>query len=576
MSGLPTFTIVLSVAAPLLLVMLWPVGPLRSLVVGLSPWAALPALVVAVLVPVGTTLDVPWLMLGTRLGVDAPGQTFLFFTAVLWGVGGSFGLRYLASDPARDRFFGFYLLAMTGNIGLVLSLDVPGFYVFFALMSFAAYGLVIHGRDPQALRAGRIYMYLVVMGEILLFTAFVLIAASTGSTNLPVEAGATVGPVALGLAICGFGIKAGVLPLHVWLPLAHPVAPTPASAVLSGAMIKAGVIGWLRFLPLGQAPQAEWGTLLACLGLAAAFFGVLVGVTQRNPKTVLAYSSISQMGFITLGLGAGMLGPHQWSTVQAAVLLYALHHGLTKGALFLGVGVAGAAGGRGRGWVGFGLVLPALALAGAPLTSGAIAKTDLKAVAAALPGPWPVVLSVLLPLAAVGTTLVMARFLVLVWPRKSDQSHLSVGLWVPWGLLVAAAATTLFVWPGSAISRWDMLHPGNAWLAAWPVLAGALISLVAWRWGPHLGDRMAIPAGDLLALVERAGAWWKARQPARGLTGALATANASAQQRWTWFVDRLDTASLPSRIEHALQRWPVTGTVFLLIAAAFVLLLAAA
>ena len=273
----------------------------------LSGWSALPALVVAVLVPSGTYGEFSWLLLTMRLGVDDTGRVFLFFTALLWLLAGVFGRSYLERDRNQARFFIFYLLSMSGNFGLILAQDMVSFYLFFALMSFASYGLVVHNGDAEALRAGRIYIYLVVLGEVMLFSALVMLYKITGSLNLSSVSHAPSNEIIFALLFLGFGIKAGALPLHVWLPLAHPAAPTPASAVLSGAMIKAGLLGWLRFMALGQVASLEWGGLCILAGLLAAFFGVIVGVVQTNPKTVLAYSSISQMGFMTVGIGAGLL-----------------------------------------------------------------------------------------------------------------------------------------------------------------------------------------------------------------------------------------------------------------------------
>jgi hydrogenase-4 component B len=574
-----TFALWFAVAAPLALALLWLAPGGRPTVVRLAPWAALPAGWLALLGPTDTSIELGWIMFGTRLGLDATGQVFLFFTALLWGVCSAFGRAYLADDPGRERFFLFHLLAMSGNFGLILALDAPGFYACFALMSFSSYGLVIHQRSPEALRAGRIYLYLVVLGELMLFAALVLICAPAGSTRLPVAAGPEISPLAFGLVVAGFGIKAGLLPLHVWLPLVYPVAPTPASAVLSGAMSKAGLIGWLRFLPLGQSTGPAWGGLLAVLGLSAAFFGVMAGLAQRNPKTVLAYSSISQMGLITLGVGASLLSPENGSAFQGAVLLLALHHGLAKGALFLGVGVAQAAGTRHRTWVGIGLLLPALALAGAPWTSGALAKTALKSATGGLPAAWADALAVLLPLAAIGTTLLMARFLILVWPRESDEGHLNAGLVVPWGGLLAAVALTFYGWPvvveragiGSGLSAaWTA-----AWTAAWPVLAGAVLSWAAWKWGRGWAGRAAIPAGDLLALVEAAASWLRRHSPARSTTTAdpAVTRGAGKVPGWLATGDRL--VNHLRRGEAGLQRWSVAGVVFLSVVATLVLLLIA-
>src|SRR6516225_7782006 len=112
------------------------------------------------------------------------------------------------------------------------------------------------------------------------------------------------------LLIAGFGLKAGLVPLHVWMPLTYPAAPAPAGSVLSGAVVKAGVIGLIRFIPLDHGTPG-WGEALAIAGLLSAFYGVAVGITQANPKTVLAYSSISQMGLIAMVVGTGLANSDQ-------------------------------------------------------------------------------------------------------------------------------------------------------------------------------------------------------------------------------------------------------------------------
>ncbi len=135
----------------------------------------------------------------------------------------------------------------------------------------------------------------------------------------------------------GFGAKIGLVPFHIWMPLAYRAAPIPAAAVLSGAAVKAGVIGLIRFLPLDVATP-EWGEALVVAGLFSAFYGVAIGITQRNPKTVLAYSSVSQMGVIAAVFGMGLAVGDGDAALFAG--FYAAHHTLVKGALFLAVGVA--------------------------------------------------------------------------------------------------------------------------------------------------------------------------------------------------------------------------------------------
>jgi len=467
----------------------------------LLPLAALPALGVALFAAPGA-VDLPWMFLGARFGLDGTGRIFLLFTAALWLAGGVHALGYLHDDPRRNSFWLFWCAAMAGNFGLVLAQDAASFYVFFALMSFASYGLVVHSRTPEALHAGRVYLALVVLGELALFAAIALAWQAAGSLNFtdigPALAASPWRDAVIGLTLVGFGIKVGALPLHVWLPLAHPVAPTPASAVLSGAMIKAGLLGWLRLLPLGAAGAPGWGEALVALGLVAAFAAALAGATQRQAKAALAYSSISQMGFVTVAVGIALAVPAAAPAAVAAAALYAFHHAFAKAALFLGVSLAGAPTARARALWMIGVALPALALAGAPLTSGYAAKAALKA---ALPAGFEGVAAAL-ALAAAGTSLVMLRA---VWLLRHDAgagahaSHAPNGaMWAGWALLVGCC---LLGWP--AVGRLADLWPATAgaWLGAvWPLLLGAALAAlaVAWRRRWAGGREFTVPPGDLL------------------------------------------------------------------------------
>lgn len=465
----------------------------------LLPLAALPALAVALFSPPGA-VDLPWLFLGARFGLDDGSRIFLLFTAALWLAGGLHAAGYLHDDPRRDSFWLFWLGAMAGNFGLVLALDAASFYVFFALMSFASYGLVVHARTPEAVEAGRVYLALVVVGELALFAAIALAWYAAGSLRFDaIVAALAESPqrdAVIAFTLVGFGIKVGALPLHVWLPLAHPVAPTPASAVLSGAMIKAGLLGWLRLLPLGGVTAPAWGETLIALGLTAAFAAALAGATQRQVKAALAYSSISQMGFVTVAVGVALTVPAAAPAAITAATLYAFHHALAKGALFLGVSLAGVATPWARTVWMLGVALPALGLAGAPLTSGYAAKAALKA---ALPAGFDG-LAVALTLAAAGTSLVMLRTGWLLRGNAGGGVHGPNGaMWAGWGLLVALS---LLGWP--AVGRVADLWPTTAgvWFSAiWPLLLGAALAVLvaAWRRRAAGGRDLAVPPGDLLA-----------------------------------------------------------------------------
>jgi formate hydrogenlyase subunit 3/multisubunit Na+/H+ antiporter MnhD subunit len=542
----------------------------RAALPGLIPWTALPALAAGWLLPDGAAAAFPWTLLGARLGLDPTGRLFLGFTALLWLVAGLFGRGHLAADGRRARFFFFFGLSMSGNLGLILAQEMIGFYVFFALMSFAAYGLVVHAGDPAALRAGRIYMILVVAGEVVLFAAFALLAWESGGVALRGAGAGPYGRTAAGLFFIGFAIKAGALPLHVWLPLAHPAAPTPASAVLSGAMIKAGLIGWLRFLPVGEPAAPEgWGPAVVLIGLAGAFYGVAAGGAQSNPKTILAYSSISQMGLMTAGVGAALFDPPAAAAALPAVGFYALHHGLAKGALFLGVGLIGhAAGRRARAAAWAGMLFGALSLAGAPLTSGAAAKASLKGATALLPAAWAGALAGLLPLAAFGTALLMGRLLAALAARSPAGGRPDPWRWGPWLILLAgvgAAGLGLPAPPG--IPARPLGDPAGIAADLWPVAAGAAAVAILRRLSRRRG-RLALPAipeGDLVAVYAAAG-----RALARGLRlagGLLRPRRAAAGRRVPppgaspgWWI---------ARIETALADWPGAGLLFLLLIGAF-------
>lgn len=490
--------LVAAILLPLLAVPLLLFPASRAMALRLAPAAPLPALLLAIGSP-EFQLDLPAVLLGTTLGLDATGRLFLLFTALVWLLAGSFARGWLRDDAGKIRFWAFFLAAQAGNIGVCLAMDAASFYLLFALMTFAAYGLVVHSGTAEAVRAGRVYLTMAVLGEALLIAGMLLAVGAAGSLRLDDLAVAPLSPSAAALLIAGFGIKVGVPLLHMWLPLAHPVAPVPASAVLSGVMLKAGLLGWLRFLPLGTQALPEAATLLMVAGLAATFLGVGAGLAQRNPKVLLAYSSISQMGFMTLGVGAGLAAPTAWPQLLPAVALYALHHALAKSALFLGAGLLRVHGATPVRLAA--LALPALALAGAPLTSGMLAKTNLKRALAALDTPWPGLLTTLLPLAALGTAVLMARLLWLVWQKyraktRGDAARAAPGLTAPW--LLAVLASTGLAW--AVAHSVQAPSPATLLAAAWPPLVAAALAGVALRQRWRMPE---LPPGDVLEPLSR-------------------------------------------------------------------------
>jgi formate hydrogenlyase subunit 3/multisubunit Na+/H+ antiporter MnhD subunit len=562
---------------PIALATLWLLPAFRRIGATLAATMALPALLLAFTGDTTLLLRAPGLFTSMQLGVDPVGRPFLLLTTLLWSVVGIHAHAYMKSDARRTAFTGFMLATGTGNIGLTLAQDTLSFYLFFAVMTFAAYGLIVHARSGEAIRAGRVYIAMAVVGEALLLgglLALTAFAVDTSFAEVPAAFAALDRPGAVAaLLLFGFGVKAGMVPLHLWLPLAHPVAPTPASALLSGAMIKAGVLGWLRFLPLGELELAGLGGVTMGAGVIAMLGAAAIGVTQRDPKTVLAYSSISQMGFLTTGLGAAMLLPAAAPMLILAIAVYALHHAPAKAALFLGVGLLRR---RSRRFLLLLAAVPALVLAGAPLSSGAIAKAALKNALGDVPPPWPVPIDALLSVAAIGTTLLMARYLALIAAAaRAAHARPARGLLPPWIVLIAASAAAAIWLPYALAPLGELpLATSPAYIAAglWPIVLGVLLAVTAvWlrRRYPMLTIG-AVPAGDIVALIEHA-----ARVGARSVRPLRDMRADEAWNRAWVAVEKTAGRGIDSgvRLVDAMAAGPALGVVFWLLAAALFLAL---
>ena len=463
--------------------------------------APLPALVAAVAVPVGSSVSLPWLLLGVELGLDDTGRVFLLFSGLLWLVASLYAAGSLAGDRRATRFRVFFLLAMAGNLGLIVAQDTVSFYLGFTLMGLAACGLIVHPGTRRARLAARRYLAWTIAGELLLFIAVIMLAMQHGGALAfsVLQSSPPAGFVVL-LLVIGFGIKLALPGLHLWLPQAYAVTPTPAVAVLSGAMIKAGLLGWLRFLPPGDAALVGWGQALIVAGVTGIFFGAVAGLLQHQPRVLLGYSSISKMGVLTAGMGAALAWPAAAPALIGALALYATHHALVKGALFLGLGLAERSGPR--PWLLAGLGLLALALAGAPLTSGALAKA---ALTASLPAEADYLVS-LLTVAAFATTLLMARFLLLVWRQRGRvASPPAVAAMTAWLGLLAVIVVLPF-----ALSDSGQLLTGVVPLSLGALLA-ALALLAARRLPRHspfrkrrtIVNRLAVRSGRALRQLTR-------------------------------------------------------------------------
>lgn len=294
----------------------------------------------------------PWLRM--HLHVDPLGAFFLGLIGLVTIAVSLFGPRYVRGYE-RKRYSPAVLglatgLFVAGMQFVTLAADAFSFMIAWELMSIASYVLVAYEHEEAAnRRAALLYLLMAQIGALLILLAFGVLSGFGGDfTFAALRETALAEPwpaIAFGLALLGFGMKAGLVPLHVWLPEAHPVAPAHISALMSGVMLKVAVYGFVRFtFDLLGDPQWSWGVVLLLVGSVTALYGVLYALLQNDLKRLLAYSSVENVGiiFIGLGLAAIFIGTGHATLGAlglAAALYHALNHALFKSLLFLGAGV---------------------------------------------------------------------------------------------------------------------------------------------------------------------------------------------------------------------------------------------
>ncbi|MCC3245050.1 hypothetical protein LG047_06905 [Methylocystis sp. WRRC1] len=474
---------------------------LRALRPTLLVLAPVPALAAAILAADSGPLVLDQTLFPAVFVLDPAGALLLGVSALLWIAAGVFAASVTPDEMRNGWFAACWLLTLIGNVGVFLSADVVSFYLVFALVSLPAYGLITLGRGGAPEKAGRLYLSVALLGEAFLIVAFAALALGAPDQSLLISDGVAALPTTrwrdavVGLLIAGFATKIGTFPFHVWMPSTYRTAPIPASTILSGAAVNAGVIGLIRFLPFGV-EVAGWGQALVVLGMFGAFYGVAIGLTQRDAKTVLAYSSVSQMGLVAATLGNGLAGAN--AAAAGAAALYAAHHGLAKGGLFLATGVVMSAARGRRAWTLPLIALLALSLAGLPPMGGAIAKLAIKA---PLGGD---LLGVLSTLSAVATTLLMLHFVARLRAEplrgKPETTLRVIAPWLAVTLASVVVPTAYFLAdaPASAAS---LLNYRLVWEALWPVAAGAALAAISRRW---LDRAPNAPEGDIIVLLQRA------------------------------------------------------------------------
>ena len=358
----------------------------------------------AVLALLGARLDVR-LPLGPppfALRLWTPPLSALF-VLLISGVGilaSVYGGAYVAHFAEQKRravltLTPLFLLSMTL---VTLAADLAAFLIAWEAMSLTSYALVMtDGERPEVVRAGYVYLVMTHVGAVCLLAAFLLLTGATGSMDFTIWAGAA-SALAPGLrsaifvlVLLGFGSKAALVPLHVWLPRAHPVAPSHVSGLMSGVMLKVAVYGLILvgFTVLGPGPL-WWGLLVLALGVLSSVLGVLYALAEHDLKRLLAYHSVENVGIIAMGLGVALIGQRAHLPLLAVVALTAalyhtVNHALFKTALFLDAGSVQYAGvGRNLDrmggllarmpWTGVSLLVAAASISGLPPFNGFVSE----------------------------------------------------------------------------------------------------------------------------------------------------------------------------------------------------------
>ncbi|MDO4805260.1 MAG: complex I subunit 5 family protein [Lachnospiraceae bacterium] len=261
-------------------------------------------------------LDIPGIFAyGLHFTVDGFRAVYSLVTAIMWAGTTLFAKEYFAHErEGLDRYWLFVIMTLGATEGVMLSADLMTSFIFFEILSLTSFTWVIHEETAGAIRAAYTYLFIAVIGGLVLFMGLVLVKDTCGTLAFDELSDAvrtaSANPAAakriFAGAICillGFGCKAGMFPVHVWLPKAHPVAPSPASALLSGILTKVGVYGIIMTATQALFGNRQYGLLIFGLGLVTMFLGALLALFSVNLKRTLACSSMSQIGFILAGIG---------------------------------------------------------------------------------------------------------------------------------------------------------------------------------------------------------------------------------------------------------------------------------
>ena len=293
----------------------------------------------------GLEIEIPDIMgTGLFLKLDAFRYIFVSISSLVWFLTTIYSSQYLIKYKKRNRYYAFFILTYASTMGIFLSDHMLNLFTYFEIMSITSYFLIIHDEDEYTRDAGRTYLTMAIAGGMILLMGLFLLYDYTGTLRISElqSKAVNMGSVKYGIAaliITGFGVKACMMPLHVWLPKAYSAAPAPATAVLAGILAKTGIFGIMITSIVIFGGDIEISRVIFVLGLANMFWGGLLAIFQRNLKRILAYSSMSQLGYILMGVGLiGILGSNNNIAIHGT-LFHIVNHAIFKVLLFLGAGI---------------------------------------------------------------------------------------------------------------------------------------------------------------------------------------------------------------------------------------------
>jgi formate hydrogenlyase subunit 3/multisubunit Na+/H+ antiporter MnhD subunit len=289
-------------------------------------------------------LSVPYIMgTGLHFKLDMFRYVFVWLTVMIWFLTTLYSTHYLMSHRNRNRYYLFFMLTLASTIGIFISENFLNLFTFFEMMSFTSYALIINDEDDYSHEAGNTYIIMAVTGGLILLMGLFLLYNYTqtldiGELSVAVSGLGSVKYLIVALIIIGFGVKAGMVPLHIWLPKAYPAAPTPATIVLSAVLAKTGIFGIILTIEVIMSGDFIISIIILVIGFLNMFIGGILAMMQRNIKRILAFSSMSQIGYILVGIGLiGVLKDHRTIAVYGT-LYHVINHGIFKGLLFMVTG----------------------------------------------------------------------------------------------------------------------------------------------------------------------------------------------------------------------------------------------